>query len=693
MKKQGYLERRILVFFFIAAFTLVFILTLFSWQIIQFSIRQNEDRDIKQVFFQISSQLNRYTEIRREGLKEIIDSNQFIEAVATHDVHKINDFSRAYGYEDIFRRTYIYDAEQNLIWGDRYPLVDEHIARILEIDIFRRQIYYPIIIGRSVYFLFWDRIVTQEDSGAGLLGYICYLEQVDFSKFFASADVIPIIATDVDMFVYADMPALQKEMLSAAEQNLSQKIIRLGIESAGGLLIYYDTFSNPAIYVFFSYERSVNQFAYRGLFAFLMILSGLALLIISLAGTWFKGKIIAPVRDVSLKMKEIESNPASIEPMGKRYSGILGDMIDTFNSMNNALVQHSNSLAVYKTISDNLDSGILWMDSDLNILLCNPSTAVIFDVDSCDEVIGKNLKDFINLDAKDTSKARTHGLLKPRFELHTGSSQKFIRLVIFSIRNVDNSSGLRHIAGLYDITKETKEADARQKMELELIKSNRMAELGRLSEGIVHNINSPLNTIVGYAQLHKKDCKDNPDIDKILAASNNIAIMVKKLLAKVREDSISMIRPLDINELLALELDMCKHNLFFSQNVTLRKELQPGIRNVYAAHGDISICVANIINNAIQAMKNSAERVLTIKSEEADNFVIITISDTGTGISPENLNLIFEPEFSTKESSDGSGFGLGLAISKSIIEKYKGTISVESELGTGSIFTIKLPVV
>jgi signal transduction histidine kinase len=95
------------------------------------------------------------------------------------------------------------------------------------------------------------------------------------------------------------------------------------------------------------------------------------------------------------------------------------------------------------------------------------------------------------------------------------------------------------------------------------------------------------------------------------------------------------------------------------------------------------------VKNAIQAIPDTQEtKKINVSVKEENNFVVIQVRDNGTGIEAENINQIFEPKFTTKTS----GMGLGLGIIKNIIENYKGTITFETELGVGTVFTVTLPI-
>ncbi len=692
------LEKRVFILFFVITFVMIFLLILISWQIIAFSIRQNEDREIKDRFTKIETSIKNYSQNRNHMLSEISNHQELQQAFLLNDSLKIRqlfDSLRTPEQRGIF---YLYDEQGEKIYGDRFPIAELQINRIFETAAFAYDSFLPIAVGREIFMLFVKKTVIPADH-SDLIYYLFHLEQFDNSLVRLPSDLQAFFFTNPENLGNINLPdnykqsshQLQAAVNRAVDNTGKSHFIRLSLELGGAVLIYEDIFNHPAMIVFSPYYRNLNQFAHQGLLFVFLILTGIALLMITLSANWFKGKIIAPVKEVSHKMKTIASNPTTIMPPGKKYSGILGDMIDTFYNMNNALHNYGNSLMVYKTITDHLDSGILWMDADMKIIICNPSILTIFDYTNITEVIGLRLDELLNVDQHIIDDAKSQGVYNPRLEIKIGKASKFVRFVVFSVKQTNDKSGIRHIASIYDITTEIKEAAARERLEFELIKSNRLAELGRLAEGIVHNINSPLNNIVGYAQLIKKNYPENKDIEKILSVGSSIAASVKKLLSKVREDNISMIRPIDINNLITLELDMCRHNIFFSQNIKLKTDLAPRSLMTDASHGDISICIANIINNAIYAMQETDKKELSVATAKKHSRIIIKIADTGTGIDPRYINKIFNPDFTTKNVDSAGGYGLGLAISKSIIEKYNGKIEVQSELGSGSSFTIYLP--
>ncbi len=708
---KGAFEKRVFVFFFIATFFLVLVLFLFAWQIVRYGIRTHENNQISKDTIHISNQFNRYTLERTNALKGIITQTDLITAITRNDTAKIVQiFDRQASGR--FPNILFYTSETEVIYGRRNIFIEKYVEELFIDGRLRRfsdTHFFPISSGSDVFLLFYEFVYANMqdeldieldsiNSKKQLVGIIINVEPFELNKLALNEELKAVLITHIDDLEFTFLPSDFKQNLNSLKREINnvtsdfknREIIKSGIEQAAGIIINYDLFNNPTMFVITPYIRDLNTFAHKSLLVFILILTAFALIMISLTGTWFSRKIIQPVKDVSVKMNEIEKNPSNLKPMLAKYQGILGDLIETFNSMNSSLSQYSNSLLEYKIITNSLDTGILWMNSDFEVILCNPSILRIFNAKDDYDILGHNIVSLTGIDKYKQEKAKSSGLFLSNYRLRIDGGVKYIKINIFPVKNSTAESDLRYISSITDITKETTETKARQALEMELIKSNRLAELGRLVEGIVHNINSPLNVIVGYTQLLQRDIGANSDLDKIIAASNNIAANVKKLLMKIREDSIAMMRPINLNAIIEQELDMCKHNIFFLHNVALKKDLAVPDCSVNAAHADISICIANILNNAIQSMKDSPHKELSIKTYKKDNYAAVEIKDTGKGLNTEEIPLLFETDFSTKYKS-GEGFGLGLPISKSFIEKYKGYITVDSEFGKGSVFTIYLP--
>ncbi|HPM41513.1 MAG TPA: ATP-binding protein, partial [bacterium] len=135
-----------------------------------------------------------------------------------------------------------------------------------------------------------------------------------------------------------------------------------------------------------------------------------------------------------------------------------------------------------------------------------------------------------------------------------------------------------------------------------------------------------------------------------------------------------------------LFLDLALHDCT-GRGIEISRRLAAGLPMITARPGELDQIFLNLVNNAVDAMPSGG--ALTVETEEMDGVVEVRVADTGEGIAPENLERIFEPFYTTRRSR--RGVGLGLPVVREIIERYGGTISVESEVGKGTTFTVRIP--
>jgi len=223
--------------------------------------------------------------------------------------------------------------------------------------------------------------------------------------------------------------------------------------------------------------------------------------------------------------------------------------------------------------------------------------------------------------------------------------------------------------------------------------AERLAELGTLTGGLAHEIKNPLSTIQLNLQLLREDVPD-PEHDPASARIVNRLTTVQKEASRLRDILDDFLRfagkmelhrsPVDVNTVLEEMVDF-----FFPQaqlnRVQLRLKRSPEPITAPLDERLIKQALLNLMLNALQAMPEGGEIILTAR-RDADRAVIDVI-DTGKGMEPEVLEKVFQAYYSTKKG----GHGLGLAITKRIIEEHGGTISVMSELGKGTDFRVELP--
>ena len=219
-----------------------------------------------------------------------------------------------------------------------------------------------------------------------------------------------------------------------------------------------------------------------------------------------------------------------------------------------------------------------------------------------------------------------------------------------------------------------------------LIQSEKLASIGRLAAGVAHELNNPLANISLNTEMLMRTCKDETTARKLKVIEENVsnaAKIIRDLLDFSREPKLEL-EYLDINEVLEKTLESLKYRM---KGIKIVKSLNP-VPKILGDRVRLGQVFTNLITNAIQAMEEKGG-TLTIASRAGDKWVEVYVRDTGKGIPKEHLGKIFDPFFTTK--GVGKGTGLGLAITYSIVQKHNGWIDVESEVGKGTTFIVRLP--
>jgi len=234
----------------------------------------------------------------------------------------------------------------------------------------------------------------------------------------------------------------------------------------------------------------------------------------------------------------------------------------------------------------------------------------------------------------------------------------------------------------------------------QLIQSEKMSSMGVLASSVAHEINNPLQGILTYIKLMQKiisrkdekiDQKQLENFKNYLQLMGNeierCGDMVKNLLVFSKQSKLE-IREVNTNDIIRDCLKLLENKIKM-QDIEIDIKLQEDILNTYCDIKQIEQTLIALIINSIEAMPGGGKISISTRGRN-NRQVEITIADTGEGISKENLKYIFDPFFTTKEEAKSTG--LGLFVAYGIIREHKGTIEVESELGKGTVFHIKLPV-
>lgn len=233
--------------------------------------------------------------------------------------------------------------------------------------------------------------------------------------------------------------------------------------------------------------------------------------------------------------------------------------------------------------------------------------------------------------------------------------------------------------------------------EAQILVQDRLASVGLLASSLAHEIGTPLGVIRGRAEIIELKLKDNIDVKKnidiILAQIDRVSKLIRNLLNLARGEASKDLGKVSLNTVLVEVLELMAHE-FRRNNIELHNNLKNEVF-VMAESGPLHQVILNLLVNSVHAIvfaKKSGRtenHFLRIDLDEVDNKWMLTVEDSGCGISKENLKNLFKPFFTTKDV--GLGTGLGLATSYRIIEAWQGEIRVESEENVGCKFKILLP--
>ncbi len=275
------------------------------------------------------------------------------------------------------------------------------------------------------------------------------------------------------------------------------------------------------------------------------------------------------------------------------------------------------------------------------------------------------------------------------FELRAaGASIEIERLDGNSIGNFKGESE-RRLCVLHDVTES-------RRLQEQLLQSEKLAALGELTSGVAHELNNPLATVVGYAELLDLD-KNLPEavrrkVNTIHSEATRASHIVQNLLAYARRSSPEK-SFVSVNDALAAAVEMRRYQLN-ADNVRIVTDYADNVPLIWGDDLQLQQVFLNIINNAVQAVqawRGSGEIRLStqLSSLSGAPAAHILIEDNGPGIAPEHLRRVFDPFFTTKPTGEGTGLGMSIALR--VISNHEGLIWAESRLGHGARFIIELP--
>ncbi len=231
----------------------------------------------------------------------------------------------------------------------------------------------------------------------------------------------------------------------------------------------------------------------------------------------------------------------------------------------------------------------------------------------------------------------------------------------------------------------------RRRLEAVLTQSEKLAAIGQLAAGVAHEINNPLTAIIANAQILHRELPQESDlqesVDLIARAGARATQVVRNLLDFARKEEYHL-GLTDLNETVERALELVQHEIL-ARGIHLEFAPDPDLPPMLASQDHLQSVWLNLLLNAIDSLDKPTGEI-KIVTRRTGGEVFVSIADNGKGIPPDKLTRIFEPFYTTK--APGRGTGLGLSVSHRIIKQHGGRIGIESQVGTGSTFTVMLPV-
>ena len=280
------------------------------------------------------------------------------------------------------------------------------------------------------------------------------------------------------------------------------------------------------------------------------------------------------------------------------------------------------------------------------------------------------------------------------------------RLNGYTREDIDLLSGLANVAAVaienvalfeevqHELTERRRVEEEQQQLHWGLIQAERMATVGTVAAGIVHNLRGPLTSILGYGQLLQRKQPDSSDLEQIVSSAQQMNQMIEDVLTKSRPERSR--EPTNLNALLQHELDFLQANPVFKHEVEKDIRLAEDLPSIEGVYTDLSQVFGNLLRNAVDAMHQRDTKRLTVVTSFTEKHIIVEVIDTGCGIPEANIPRLFTPFFTTKpsgvEEGEPGGTGIGLYTVQRLLEPYGADIEVKSVVDAGTTFWVKIPV-
>ena len=402
-----------------------------------------------------------------------------------------------------------------------------------------------------------------------------------------------------------------------------------------------------------------------------------------------------------------------LSPVAEAVSLIKMDIDQLLQERDNSEKALSESREKYKRILDNIEEGYYEVDLSGNITFSNPSLCRILGY-PMEKLEGMNFrkfsaKDHITSIFKTFNKVYQTGQPANTFDwkaVRKDGTERFVEASI-SLINDDNKNAAGFRGIIRDITQRIESEKEKEKLETSLRHAQKMEAIGTLAGGVAHDLNNILSGLVSYPDLLLMKLPPKSPLHKpiqtIKKSGEKAAAIVQDLLTLARR-GLPDLSILNLNTLIKEHLNSPEHKTLLNHHPTINvvPRLDRSLMNMSASGVHISKTIMNLTTNAAEAMPDGGTITITTENRymntplpgyekiKAGDYVTLRIEDTGTGMTAEDRNRIFEP-FYTKKKMGRSGSGLGMAMVWGVVNDHNGYIKITSNAGKGSAISIYFP--
>tara|TARA_R110002124_G_scaffold6873_2_gene41071 strand:+ start:870 stop:3503 length:2634 start_codon:yes stop_codon:yes gene_type:complete len=420
---------------------------------------------------------------------------------------------------------------------------------------------------------------------------------------------------------------------------------------------------------------------------------------------FIRNTLVEPVKEIQLAAERLTFGDLTARVTRKSRAGEIRTLANAFNIMASTLARREDDIrtsnARLQRIFETEPASVMLLDSDLRIVEINKAGLEIMGADSVDQVRGKIMRTTVIEEDRERMRTHVRNVKMGNTDLVTiqiidlKGRRRWVEMQSANIQLDDNSA-----AAFISIARDKTEEVATS---AQLVQAQKMESIGRLTGGIAHDFNNLLTIIMGNAEILREELEDRPPLEKLAAmietAAQRGAELTHRMLAFARRQ---VLRPteLDTNVLLGRMVDMIKRLL--GEDIRIQIDVGQNLWRVAADPAQMESAILNLSINARDAMPKGGK--LTIETQNvhldddyasrnpeavAGDYVLIAVSDSGTGMSQDVLAHVFDPFFTTKEV--GKGSGLGLSMVYGFVKQSRGHIKIYSELSHGTTIRIYLP--